>query len=125
MAVKKDRSAIKVDILKWIASVVIIACACAANYYLIEVPKPLRVAGLVLLICIAIVIAFQTTKGRQAWKFFRESRNEVRKVVWPNRQTTFQTTLIVMVVVVIFAVVMWGVDAFLMRAVGWLTGQGG
>jgi len=125
MGIKKEKSEIKIDLLKWIGSIVILAGAFVANYYLVEIPTPLRIAGLILLICLAIIIAFQTSKGRKAWKFFRESRNEVRKVVWPNRQTTFQTTVIVMVVVVIFAVVMWGVDAVLLRAVGWLTGQGG
>ena len=49
----------------------------------------------------------------------------MRKVVWPTRHETFQTTLIVIGIVIVFAIIMWGVDVFLIWAVGLLTGQGG
>jgi len=64
-------------------------------------------------------------QGRELAGFFRESQNEVRRVVWPTRQETVQTTLIVLATVVVVACVLWLFDAFLGRAVRWLTGIGG
>ena len=54
--------------------------------------------------------------------FAKESRTEVRKVVWPSRQEATQTTLIVVVATVIVALILWGLDGILVRVVGFLTG---
>ena len=67
-------------------------------------------------------VAWQTFKGRTFLAFAKEARIEVRKVVWPTRQETTHTTLIVMVATVIMALILWGLDGILFRAVGFLTG---
>ena len=67
-------------------------------------------------------IAAVTEKGRTFLAFAKEARIEVRKVVWPTRQETTHTTLIVMVATVIMALILWGLDGILFRAVGFLTG---
>jgi preprotein translocase subunit SecE len=46
-------------------------------------------------------------------------------VVWPTRQETIQTTLVIGAVVVVLALVLWFIDGILVWAVGWLTGQRG
>jgi len=66
----------------------------------------------------------QTGKGRAAWRFFAEARAEVRKVVWPTRQETLQTSLAIFVGVFIMALILWAVDSALFALVRWLTGQG-
>ena len=58
-----------------------------------------RALVLVVLAALAAYVALQTDKGRAFYTMFKEARNEIRKVVWPNRQETTQTTLIVVVVV--------------------------
>ncbi|MBP5143215.1 preprotein translocase subunit SecE, partial [Pseudomonas chlororaphis] len=47
----------------------------------------------------------------------KEARTEIRKVVWPTRQETTQTTLIVVAVVLVMALLLWGLDSLL----GWLV----
>ena len=113
------------DFIKWGFVVLLLVSGFVANYYFSQEPLPLRIVGWVVLVCILLAIAFQTVKGRLAWKFFKDARNEMRKVVWPTRHETFQTTLIVIGIVIVFAIIMWGVDVFLIWAVGLLTGQGG
>ena len=54
----------------------------------------------------------------------RESKAEVRKVVWPTRQETVQTTLLVIAMVVLVGIMLWLMDMFLRWAVMILTGQG-
>jgi preprotein translocase subunit SecE len=73
----------------------------------------------------AAAIALQTAPGRALWEFIADARMEVRKVVWPTRQETIQTTLIVMAMVVVVGLVLWLFDTILMGILRLLTGQGG
>ena len=61
--------------------------------------------------------------GQKVWVFAKQSRMELRKVVWPTRQETIQTTMIVVAMVVVMALVLWGVDSILTWAITWLTGS--
>ena len=60
----------------------------------------------------------QTVKGRTAVAFAKESRTEVRKVVWPTRQEAVQTTGIVLVATLIMSLLLWGLDSVLFWVVG-------
>ena len=62
-------------------------------------------------------MALQTSKGRSFFVLLKEARVEIRKVVWPTRQETTQTTLIVVAVVLVMALLLWGLDSLL----GWLV----
>lgn len=66
-----------------------------------------------------------TAPGRVLWQFASDARMEVRKVVWPSRQETLQTTLIVIVMVLIVGIILWLFDMVLMAILRALTGQGG
>ena len=73
----------------------------------------MRVIGLLVLSAVALFVAVQTEKGRTSWNFVRESHTEVRKVVWPTRKETTQTTLIVIAMVGLVAVILWLLDGLL------------
>lgn len=94
-------------------------------YYFSQQALPLRVLGLLAVAVVAVVIAFRTAQGSQALAFIQDAQIEVRKVVWPTGKETMQTTLIVMVMVIVVAIFLWVVDAILLWAVKLLTGQGG
>ena len=115
----------KFDWLKWLFVVVLLVIGIAANYYYSQYPWPLRLLGWLFLLAIASAVAFQTSQGKQVLDFARESRIELRKVVWPTRQETIQITFLIAGVVVLLALVLWGVDGVFLRVVGWLTGQRG
>ncbi len=93
-----------------------------ANNYFKGVPLHLRIMVCLLLVLVMLGIAYQTYVGGKGWKFFKESRNEMRKVVWPTRQQTFQTTLIVVAISIVLAIFLWGVDVFFMWLITRLTG---
>jgi preprotein translocase subunit SecE len=82
------------------------------------------VIAALLLSGVAAAVALQTERGRALWQFAGDARNEVRKVVWPTRQETLQTTLIVIVMVLILGVILWLFDMVLMSILRFLTGQG-
>ena len=56
--------------------------------------------------------------------FFRESWAELKKVHHPTRQETIQATLGVLFMVVVFAVVLGGIDLFVGHIMRWILSLG-
>lgn len=110
------------DTLKWGVIFLILAGAVVGNYIFGEESVLFRAIGVVAAIAVAGLIAMQTEKGRTAVEFAKESRTEVRKVVWPTRQEAVQTTGIVLVATLIMSFVLWGLDSLLFWIVGLITG---
>ena len=111
------------DPVKWILVIGLLAAAVVGNYiYGEEISVLIRVIGVLAAIGVAAAIASQTEKGRTAISFAKESRLEVRKVVWPTRKEATNTTLIVLAATAFMALVLWGLDGILVRVVGFITG---
>ncbi|MBA6252478.1 MULTISPECIES: preprotein translocase subunit SecE [unclassified Colwellia] len=110
------------DSLKWMIVILLLAGVVFANYFYGDESVLYRAIGAVVGIVIAGVIAMQTVKGQNAVAFAKESRTEIRKVVWPTRQEAIQTTGIVLFATFIMSLVMWGLDSTLFWVVGFITG---
>ena len=91
MGVKVEAMAGLPDSLKWALIAVIVIATLTVFYVFADQSLLLRVIGLLLALGGACAIAMQTETGRQGWGFVKDSRTEVRKVVWPTRQETLQT----------------------------------
>lgn len=115
----------RLDWLKWALAVAILLAGCVGNYYYSDFSMPIRMVTWLAMFAVAGYVASRTQKGRLAVEFVRESRAELRKVVWPTREETMQTTLVVAAMVVILAILLWGMDGVLVWLIGWLTGQRG
>ena len=113
------------DIIKQISACVLIVAGIYGFYHFSGESLLLRVLGLVLVFVLAAGLVFTTGLGAKVWQFMKESRVEVRKVIWPSRQETTQTTVIVFVMVFLVGLVLWLLDMFLFWGVRMLTGQGG
>jgi len=120
------------DIVKQAFSVLFVVAGVAAFYYFStdhsyfkEVRLLYRVLGLVVIVLIALGMMLTTDVGRTVWNFVLESKQEVRKVVWPTREETMRTTLLVFAMVFIVGLILWLLDMFLFWGVRLLTGQGG
>ena len=94
---------------------------CQQRYYR-DIMLPLRALAVVILIAAAGGVALLTTKGKATVAFAREARTEVRKVIWPTRQETLHTTLIVAAVTAVMSLILWGLDGILVRLVSFITG---
>lgn len=125
MSAKAEVESGRLDSVKFALALVVAAAGVGAYYYYGDQSTLLRVLGVIASFAVAAAIALQTGKGRAAWLFAKEARTEVRKVVWPSRAETTQTTVIVIAVVIVMALLLWGFDAVLLWAVKILTGQGG
>ncbi|WXL26472.1 preprotein translocase subunit SecE [Ectopseudomonas mendocina] len=117
MNVKAEASDSRFDLLKWLLVAALVVVGVVGNQYFSSEPVFYRVLGLLVIAVLAAVVALQTAKGKAFWVLSKEARVEIRKVVWPTRQETTQTTLIVVAVVLVMALVLWGLDSLL----GWLV----
>lgn len=125
MNAKAEIESSGLDPLKLVAAALLVAGGIGGFYFFEESSLLLRVLGLLAVVAVSVVIALQTGVGRRVWRFGVDARTEVRKVVWPTRQETVQTTLIVFVMVLLMSFILWLVDMGLMAIVRSLTGQGG
>ena len=105
------------DWLKWLVVAAILGGGVYGNWYYGDESLLLRVVALIVLALVAGFIAIQTERGRNTWTLIKEARSEIRRVVWPSNQETSQTTLVVLVLIVIFALILWGLDSLL----GWIV----
>ena len=83
------------DKIKWLLSISIFATAIVGNGYYTEVAFIYRVLVVVALFIIALIILATTVFGKGAVSLMRESRTEMRRVVWPTRMETTQTFMVV------------------------------
>jgi len=112
------------DTIKLLVVVVLLVAGVYGFYSFADQPLWVRLAGLLVVIGAAAFVALQTATGRTVWQFAADARTEVRKVVWPSRQETLQTLLIITIAVLVTALFLWGVDSVLFSIVRALTGQG-
>ena len=112
------------DTAMLVASIVLLVAGVVAYYWFDAQSLWLRWGYVAAGTVAAVFLALQTQIGRGTWHFILSSRNEVRKMVWPSRDETLQTSLAVIVVVLLTAVMMWALDALLFVALRGLTGQG-
>jgi preprotein translocase subunit SecE len=118
--VEADQS--RLDTVKLLLAVFLLGSGVLAFYYYAEYSLLARVLGLLAVAGIAALVALQTEIGRSTLRFAQDSRTEVRKVVWPNRTETTQTTLVVIGMVILVGILLWLLDMFLLWAVRLLTG---
>ena len=120
-----EAQASSLDRVKLAAALALLAGAVIAFYWFADTSLLLRVLGLLLTAGVSIAIASQTAVGRSIWAFIGDTHTEVRKVVWPTRTETVQTTMAVMFLVILTGIILWLLDMFLFWAIRLLTGQGG
>lgn len=125
MVLKENQDEARLDWAKWLLALALLLAGMIGNHYYSQISTPLRMFVWLMVVAVAGFVASKTRKGKWVIDFFRDSRMELRKVIWPTREETMQTTLVVAVMVVILALVLWGMDSVLLWVIGWLTGQRG
>ena len=122
MSEKTENTSNSLDMFKWVIVIALLLGVIVANNMLGELSVLIRALGAVVAVAIAGFIASTTEKGQAFLTFAKESRIEVRKVVWPTRTEANQTTAIVLVATVFMGLVLWGIDGILVWLVGLVTG---
>lgn len=118
------------DKFKWSLVLVLIAFVVWGNFYFSEpndIYQPntiVRIIAVVIISLLALFIAITTNTGKSFLSFLQESRKELRKVVWPTRKETTQTTLLIAAITVVVGLALWGMDSFFRSIIFYLTSIG-
>jgi preprotein translocase subunit SecE len=112
----------KLDTFKLMLAIAVLIFGIVGFYYYEAESQLYRVLGVVFAVMVAIAISSTTRLGQGLIGFGREARMEVRKVVWPTRQETVQTTFMVIVAVIIIGIFLWLIDMLLSQAIQLITG---
>jgi preprotein translocase subunit SecE len=115
----------KLDTFKLLLAAAMLLVGIAGFYYYDAQALLYRVLALLVFVAVALGVVYTTRLGQSVIGFGREARAEVRKVVWPTRQETVQTTLMVIVAVIVLGILLWLIDMVLVNAVQYLTGRRG
>jgi len=102
-----ENTATVADKVKLGLAVVLVVAGVWGYYWLAERATVLRVLAVIGGIAAGAAVAWLSEPGRQFLIFAVESWGEVKKVVWPTRKETIQTTAAVFAFVVVMAVFLW------------------
>jgi preprotein translocase subunit SecE len=113
------------DKVKLAAAIVIVIAGVAGYYVLADRATWLRWLPVIGSLALAAVVVGFSRYGSEFRRFVELARIELRKIVWPTRQETLQTTLVVFGFVIVAGVFFWVLDLVLAWATKALTGTGG
>jgi preprotein translocase subunit SecE len=123
--IKQTSTNTGLNILLWLVVLALLIGGVWTNYHYQMVDLSIRIIGWIVLVVVCLAVMLLTSQGRAAFGFAKASRNEMYKVVWPTKQETVRTTMVVIALVIVLSLIIWGLDSFLFWAVGMLTGQRG
>ena len=112
-----------IDKFKLVLSALLLAAGIAGFYLLADKALVLRILAILAGIVAAIAVLWTTPQGQVALGFLSESVAEAKRVVWPTRKETIQTTVAVFILVAIVAAFLAVVDIGFAYMVQWLMGR--
>ena len=110
MVTKAEQTTSGFDTVKLLATLLLLIAGVVGFYFFEDESQLLRVIGMLAVVAVAFLIVTTTDIGRRSLGFVREARVEVRKVVWPTRAETTQTTIAVLIMVFVVAIMLWLID---------------
>jgi preprotein translocase subunit SecE len=111
------------DKIKSLVAFLLVVAGVVGYYALHDSAAVLRVLSVLLGVVLAAVVFWTTASGKQFFGFARDSVAEAKRVVWPTRKETIQTTAVVVAFAVVMALFLWAVDASLLLFVNKLMGR--
>ena len=124
MELQSEESGSRFDTPLLIAALALLLGGMVAFYYFDpQLGKLARLGILLGGVAGAVALTSRTSVGTTIWDYLKGANVERKKVAWPTRQESLQTTLVIAVFVVILALIMWGLDSALLAGVQYLTGK--
>ena len=111
------------DKIKLIVAFLFVAAGIAGFYALHESMAVVKLAPILFGFMLAAAVVWTTEPGKRLFAFGTESVAEAKRVVWPSRKETVQTTGVVLLFAVVMALFLWAVDASLLLVVNKLMGR--
>ncbi|MDE2420837.1 MAG: preprotein translocase subunit SecE [Gammaproteobacteria bacterium] len=106
-----------IDPLFWLLALLLLIGSTLIPQYLPAYWAPasnvwVRVAAIAGSVVLALILLYITSQGKAFVVLLKDSRIELRRITWPTKQDTLQTTWVVLAVVVVMAIILWLMDLF-------------
>lgn len=111
------------DKIKTLIALLLLVAGVVGFYVFSDAPQVARVISIIFGMLAAVGVFWTTTHGKRFFGFAKDSANEVKRVVWPTRKETVQTTGVVILFTLAMALFLWAVDAGLVLIVSNLIGR--
>lgn len=115
-------SDVSLDVVKWCVAWALVIAGISAYHYFEQFSAVYRALALVPVAAVTLFIAAKTSQGSAFWRLLNEAVIEARRVVWPTRQETVQTTLVVVAVVFVMSLILWGLDSIFGKLISLFIG---
>jgi preprotein translocase subunit SecE len=112
------------DKIKLFVALLMVVAGIAGYYYLHDSAAVLKLTAVLAGLLLAAGVAWTSEPGKRFFVFGKDSIAEAKRVVWPTRKETMQTTAVVIAFAITMALFLWAVDASLMLVVNKLMGRG-
>ncbi len=112
------------DSIKLLVAFLLVSAGVAGFYFLHDSATVLRLISVLLGVFLAAAVVYTSAPGKRLFVFSQDSIAEAKRVVWPTRKETMQTTGVVILFAIVMALFLWAVDASLMMLVNALMGRG-
>ena len=112
-----------IDKIKLILAIGCVVAGVWAYYYFSEMAQVLRVLMVLAGLLGGAAIAWLAQPGKEFFAFSQESVQEAKRVTWPTRKETLQTTLVVFVFVIVMAIFLALIDGALAWIIKLIMGQ--
>jgi preprotein translocase subunit SecE len=112
-----------IDKLKLVVSLLLLVAGIAGFYLLEDKALVLRILAVLAGVAAGLVVMWTSPVGKNALSFVGDAVAEAKRVVWPTRKETIQTTIAVFVLVLIMAAFLAVVDIGFAYMVQWLMGR--
>ena len=86
-----------------------------------DLPGPIKAIAWIAWLILCVCIGYFTIYGKIVYAFINAAKVELKKIVWPSRQETTKTTMIIMAMVVSTGFVLWAMDALLTWLIAKIT----
>ena len=105
-----------------IAAIGVLVMGMILFYYFSDIRLFYRVVGMIAVLILSGYIGYQSDFGKLVYSYVTDSKIELKKVTWPTKQETTQTTLGVIFVVIVVGILLWLFYMLLGWAIGTLYG---
>lgn len=111
------------DRIKFALGAILALAGLVGYYFLAEYALIVRVLALLVGFAAGVAVSWFTVPAQELRVFAREAWNEAKRVVWPSRKETWQTTGVVFALVIVMGIFLWFVDLGIGMVVARLLGR--
>ena len=110
----------KFNALLWLIVISILLAGFIGHYYFAVKSVLLQALLLFAVAGLGLFVAQYTILGQKVKQLCKEAMLESKKVIWPQKKEITQTTMAVLAMVVVVGILLWLMDAILVRLVAWI-----